>query len=72
MVGLDAKLTGREKEKDPAMVGDEVVELTAELGIIIGIDIGNLGLLRATGELIWLSRRCDTDGDTARRLEEVG
>jgi len=51
-------------------VGDEAAEFTTEPGTDIGMEIGSLVLARAIGEGRE-SRRCERDGDTARRLEAV-
>lgn len=59
---------------DPVIVGEDAAELTVELGMAMGMEIGSLGLLRPViGELMpeWLSRRCEIEGETARRLEAV-
>lgn len=56
-------------------VGDEVAELAAEVGIVIGMAMGSLGTLALViGEPVdeWESRRNGIEGETARRLELLG
>jgi len=73
-VGLDIPLPGRDMDRNAAVptptptVGDEVVELAADAGMI-GMDIGSLGLERLLGDDGCESRRCDKDGETARRFD---
>lgn len=73
MVGLEMPLTGLDIERNaaPALtptVGDDVVELAAEAGMI-GIAIGSLVFERVFGDDGWESRRCDKEGETARRFD---
>ena len=52
-------------------VGDDVAELTADVGIVIGIAMGSLETFPLLmGELMdgWESRRYCKDGETARRF----
>jgi len=72
IVGLDMPLTGRVMDRNAAVptptVGDDVVELAADAGII-GMDIGSLGFERLFGDDGWESRRYDKDGETARLFD---
>lgn len=57
------------------MVGDDVTELAADAGIVMGRAMGTLALFPLViGELLeeCESRRYDIEGETARRLDAVG
>jgi len=80
-MGLEVILAGLDKyppdiEYEPVIVGDDAAELTVEPGIDIGAEIGRRGVPDTARELrigetrdMWVSRRKDIEGDTARRLE---
>jgi len=74
-VGLEVMLTGRGKDGyEPPIVGEEVVELTADPGIFTGIEMGRRAFRPVIGAPTPLcaSLKCDMEGDTARRLEADG
>lgn len=60
-VGLDVILTGREREVgyEPLMVGEDEAELTVELGMLTGIEMGSLVFRPVNGVpfVVWFSRR---------------
>lgn len=63
-------LTGRDMGRKAAVptVGEDVAELAADADMI-GMDIGSLGFERLLGDEGCESRRCDKDGETARRFD---
>ena len=56
---------------EPLTVGEEVAELTADIGTPVGIDSRGVPGLREWRDP-WASRKYDIDGDTARRFDDVG
>lgn len=53
------------------IVGDDVAELTVDMGIPVGIDKRGVPGVRGCKDG-WASRKNDMEGETARRLEDEG
>jgi len=71
-VGLDVMLTDRGKGGYAVViVGEDATELAADVGMLIGTEIGSLDALLLIGEFI---DGCESlrYGETARRFELLG
>lgn len=74
-VGLDVMLTDRGKGGYAVViVGEDAAELAADVGMLMGMEIGSLDALLFIGEFMdgCESLRYDNEGETARRFELLG